>query len=199
MLKVALTGGIASGKTAVSNLFEALGVPVIDADLLSRQAVAPGSVGLELVVNRFGEEVLDTEGSLDRAALRKIVFSDKMARTDLEAIIHPEVRRLTTDAIEQHSAAGADYCLVVIPLLVETQQQNKYDHVIVVDVSEETQIRRVMQRDDSTEDQAKKILSSQATRDQRLAVADTVIDNSGSMQALEVQVNAVHQELLSLG
>lgn len=196
MLTVALSGGIASGKTAVSNLFQSLGVPVIDADILSREAVAPGTAGLEAIRQRFGDDVIDTNESLNRARLRQIVFSDERARKDLEAIVHPEVRRLTTEALRTHRRENVPYCVVVIPLLVETNQQDRYDHVIIVDVCEQTQISRVMQRDGSTEAQARKILSSQATREERLAVADTVIDNSGTLEGLTTRIEAVHQSLL---
>lgn len=198
MLTVALSGGIASGKTAVSDIFKSLGVPVIDADILSRKAVAPGTRGLEAIRQRFGIEVIDANESLDRARLRQIVFSDRQARKDLESIIHPEVRRLTAEALNQHKKNEAPYCLVVIPLLVETKQYDKYDHVIIVDVGEQTQIERVMQRDDSTEEQARKILSSQATREARLAIANTVVDNSGTLADLKSRVNSIHQSLLTM-
>ncbi len=193
---IGLSGGIASGKTAVSDIFQSLGVPVIDADLLSRQAVEPGSAGLTLIRQRFGDEVISPDGSLNRSQLREVVFSDKTARADLESIVHPEVRRLTDLRLEQHRAENVAYCLVVIPLLLETGQQDKYDHIIIVDVSTDTQIHRVMQRDDSSEAHARQILKSQADREQRLAIADSVIDNSGSIEALQPQVQAIHQLLL---
>ena len=198
MLTVALSGGIASGKTAVSDLFHSLGVPVIDADLLSREAVAPDTPGLTAIRQRFGDNVIAADESLDRAALREIVFSDDKARSDLESIVHPEVRRLTQAALKQHASNNAAYCLIVIPLLVETGQQNSYDHVIIVDVRTETQLSRVMQRDGSSQEQAQKIISSQATRAQRLAVADSVIDNSGALETLRPQVEALHRKLLSI-
>lgn len=198
MLTVALSGGIASGKTAVSDTFNTLGVPVVDADLLSRQAVAAGTPGLAAIRKRFGEEVIATDDSLNRARLRQIIFSDENARADLEAIVHPEVRRLTQVALDKHRADNAPYCLIVIPLLVETGQQNKYDHVIIVDVSTETQLDRVMQRDGSTREHALKILSSQATRAQRLAVADSVIDNSDTLNSLRPQVESLHRKLLAI-
>jgi dephospho-CoA kinase len=196
MLKVALSGGIASGKTSVSDQFQSLGVPVIDADLLSREAVAVGTPGLGSICRRFGADIIDESGALDRKKLRQIVFNNSEARADLESIVHPEVRRLTTEALQRFEDDNAPYCVVVIPLLVETAQQDHYDHVIIVDVGEETQIRRVMQRDGSTEQQARKILESQAKRSQRLAIADTVIDNSGSVESLATQVDTIHQTLL---
>ncbi len=198
MLSVALTGGIASGKTAVSDAFSALGVPVIDADILSRQAVEPGSSGLNQIQSRFGNHVIAADGSLDRKQLREIVFSDDTARKELEAIVHPEVRRLTLESLARHREAQAPYCIVVIPLLVETNQQTKYDHVVVVDVSVETQIQRVTERDGSSAEQARNILASQATREERLAVADDVIVNNGSLDALQKEVEKLHQKLMQL-
>ncbi len=195
MLTVALTGGIASGKTAVSNAFSDLGVPVVDADVLSRQAVEPESPGLKAITKRFGQSVIDSDESLNRKALRQIVFNDAQSRKDLEAIVHPEVRRLTEEALHKHRLDNAPYCIVVIPLLVETNQHDKYDHVVVVDVSEETQLERVTSRDGSTTQQAQKILASQATREQRLAVADSVISNTGTLEELHVQVKALHRQL----
>ena len=198
MLSVALTGGIASGKTAVSDAFEELGIPVVDADILSREAVAPGSSGLEKIHKRFGNEVITKDGALDRQQLRNIVFNDKASRKDLEAIVHPEVRKLTLAALKKHRNEKAPYCIVVIPLLVETNQQDRYDHIIVVDVSVETQIQRVTERDGSSREQAEKILASQASREQRLAVANDVICNTGSLSDLQAKVEKLHQKLLLL-
>ena len=195
MLTVALTGGIASGKTAVSNAFRDLGVPIVDADILSRRAVEPESAGLKAITTRFGQSVIASDGSLDRTALRHIVFNDEQSRKDLEAIVHPEVRRLTTQALQRHRLDNVQYCIVVIPLLVETNQQDKYDHIVVVDVSEETQLARVTNRDGNTTMQAQKILASQASREQRLALADSVISNSGTLEDLHQQVKALHQKL----
>ena len=198
MLTVALTGGIASGKTAVSDAFGALGIPIVDADILSREAVAPGSSGLQKIRIRFGNDVITENGALDRQQLRNIVFNDNTSRKDLEAIVHPEVRKLTQAALEKHREEKAPYCIVVIPLLVETNQQDNYDHIVVVDVSAETQIQRVTERDGSSREQAKKILASQTSRDQRLAVANDVISNTGSLDDLQAEVEKLHQRLLVL-
>jgi dephospho-CoA kinase len=198
MLRVALTGGIASGKTTVSNAFLALGVPVVDADILARQAVAIDSLGLRKVTDRFGLEILQNDGSLDRAKLREIIFSDSSARADLESIVHPEVRRLTNELINTFEQSGHPYCLIVIPLLVETGQQDRYDHIVVVDVAVETQIKRLQSRDGGTVDDAKKILNSQASRDDRLAIADDVITNNGDISGINKQVNDLHDALLKL-
>lgn len=198
MLRVALSGGIASGKTTVSDSFGDLGVPIIDADLLARQAVAPGSNGLQEIITRFGSGVTSSDGTLDRKHLRTLVFNDKIARTDLEAIIHPEVRRLTQNHLEEHRKSGSPYTLIVIPLLVETNQQNSYDRVIIVDVARETQLSRIIARDGSSAELAEKILASQVTREQRLLAADDVIHNECSKAELLVQVKNLHQKLTLL-
>lgn len=198
MMRVALSGGIASGKTTVSNQFETLGVPVIDADVLARVAVEPASPGLHAIVKKFGNQVLLANGELDRKALRGIIFDDSDARSDLEAIIHPQVRQLTQAQLSSHRKDGADYCVVVIPLLVETNQQQSYDHIIIVDVDPQTQIDRLLKRDDTTLDQAKKILASQASRQQRLDIADDVITNSGSVEEIEAQVQQLHEKLMKI-
>lgn len=198
MMRVALTGGIASGKTTVSDTFSELGVPVADADVLSRQAVQINSPGLKLIADRFGSTILQADGTLDRAKLRSIIFDDEKARSDLEAIVHPEIRRLTNNQISTFEQAGHLYCLVVIPLLVETGQQKRYDHVVVVDVPVEVQLQRLRARDGSSEADAKKILSSQASRDQRLAIADSVIVNDAGIEHINQQVQALHNELTAL-
>lgn len=198
MMRVALTGGIASGKTTVSDTFANLGVPIADADILARVAVEVGSHGLEQITGRFGNSILQADGSLDRAKLRSVIFNDADARRDLEAIVHPEVRRLTNDLIESFESAGHPYCLVVIPLLVETAQQNRYDHVVVVDVDADIQLHRLLQRDGSTEAEAKRILQSQASREERLAVADSVIHNNRGVEELKDEVRATHKKLVDL-
>lgn len=198
MLRVALTGGIASGKTTVSNAFSALGVPIADADILARQAVAIDSPGLRQVTERFGVGILQADGSLNRAKLREIIFSDNNARADLESIVHPEVRRLTNELIEKFEQTGHPYCLIVVPLLVETGQQNRYDHIVVVDVAVEVQISRLQSRDGGTVDDAKKILNSQASRQDRLAIADNVITNNGDINDIHEQVKDLHEVLMKL-
>ena len=198
MMRVALSGGIASGKTTVSNAFAKHGVPIVDADLLAREVVAPGTEGLQLIVERFGADILNSAGALDRRQLRKIVFSNDDARADLEAIVHPLVRKLTQKNLEQHDADGALYCIVVIPLLVETGQHKQYDHVVIVDVDQEVQIDRLMARDKSTREQAQKIISSQAGKEQRLAIADDLIINRSTKIAVDLQVRKLHERLQRL-
>jgi dephospho-CoA kinase len=191
-LHVGLTGGIASGKSTVARLFAARGVPVIDTDDLAREAVAPGSDGLAAVVARFGPGVLAADGSLDRRALRRIVFESESekARRDLEAITHPRIRALLT---QRSSEAGGAYQIWVIPLLVEGKGRVRVDRVLLVDCPEALQIERVMQRDGSSREQAEAILAAQASRAERLSAADDVIVNDGDPARLEARVAELHQ------
>lgn len=187
--RVGLTGGIASGKSTVARLFEALGVPVIDTDVLSREVVAPGQPLLAQIAARFGAGVLTADGALDRAALRSVIFSDPAARADLERLTHPAIRALLE---ERSAAAGGEYQIHAIPLLVETGGRDRVDRVLVVDCSEELQIRRLQARDGSTLEQARAILAAQATRAARLAAADDVIENDGDLALLRDRVAALH-------
>lgn len=195
-LKIAVTGGIASGKTAVTQRFEALGVRVIDADLVSRELVEPGQVSLAEIVQRFGAQVLQPDSRLDRRALRQIVFGDAQARRDLEAILHPRVReRLRTDT----DAASGAYVLLAIPLLAEsTYPYDWLDRVLVVDVPRAVQVARVMRRDSVTQLEAEQSLAAQASRAARLALANDVIVNDGSIDALDAVVARLHLHYLGL-
>ncbi len=177
MLRIALTGGIACGKTLVSDELAALGAVVIDADLVARQVVERGSAGLQEVVAHFGSSILLADGSLDRAALGELIFADADARAHLNAIIHPRVR---AEARRLEGDAPADGVVVhSIPLLVETGQQGAFDAVIVVDVAEDVQLRRLMDRNGLTETQALARVGAQVPRPERLAAATFVIDNTG--------------------
>jgi dephospho-CoA kinase len=191
--RVALTGGIASGKTMVAHLFAARGVPVIDTDVIARQVVEPGEPALAAVVDAFGAQVLGEDGRLDRRRMREHVFADAAARRRLESILHPAIR---AEMERQSRAAGGPYQLLVIPLLVESGRRDHVDRVLVVDVPEVTQVERLMRRDASTREQAEAALRAQATRDARLAFADDVIENSGDLAALEAQVAAFHRDYL---
>jgi dephospho-CoA kinase len=189
ILRVGLTGGIASGKTTVARLFAALGVPIIDADALSREITAPGTPLLRRIAERFGGTFIAADGSLDRRALRDVVFADPRARKDLEALTHPAILQ----AMEQRSAAaGGPYQVLAIPLLVEQHLAALVDRVLVVDCDEDLQIRRLQARDGSTVDQARAVLAAQASRAARLQAADDLITNDGDLQSLRVQVEQYH-------
>lgn len=190
---VALTGGIASGKTTVANLLAEHGALLIDSDQLAREVVEPGTPGLAQVVTRFGEQVLTQAGSLDRQALGDIVFADAAARADLNAIVHPLVRRRRAELIAQ---AAADQIVVsVIPLLVETGLVDQFDAVVVVDVPSQTQVARLVRRNDISPEQAQARLDAQASRAERLAAADWVVTNSGSRAELEAQVERLWSQM----
>jgi dephospho-CoA kinase len=189
MMRVALTGGIGSGKSEVSRLFDELGAVVVDADVLAREAVAAGTSGLEEVVRTFGADLLGSDGELDRPELGRRVFADPTARTQLEAIVHPRVRR-RADEIE--AAAPADAVVVHdIPLLVESGQAERFDAVVVVDVPEELQVQRLVDGRGMAEDDVRARIKAQAGREERLAVADHVIDNTGTREDLRPQVAEV--------
>lgn len=194
-LRIALTGGIASGKSRVADLFSALGVPVIDTDLIARQVVEPGQPALADVVETFGPGVLGADGRLDRRKLRELIFSDTTARQRLEAILHPAIR---AEMERQSSAAGGPYQMLVIPLLTEGGRRDHVDRVLVVDVPESLQVERLMNRDTVTKEQAMASLAAQATRSARLAIADDVISNSGSAEELRGKVAALHEQYLHL-
>ncbi|MGL5406092.1 MAG: dephospho-CoA kinase [Propionibacteriaceae bacterium] len=193
MLRVGLTGGIASGKTIVSDELMRYGAIIIDADVLAREVVAPGTNGLRQIAEHFGSKVLTADGSLDRSALASIVFADDKARAELNAIVHPLVRKR---AQELEVLASADAIVVhVIPLLVETRQADQFDVVVVVDISEEAQICRLMERNNLTREQAQARIAAQASREERIAVADIVVSNQGSRRELLVQCNKLWKEL----
>ena len=193
---VALTGGVAAGKSSVTRRFAALGVPVHDADVAAREVVAPGSEGLAAVVAAFGDEALDAEGRLDRPAMRRRVFADPAARRTLEGIIHPRVRHWL------HERALADttpYCLLAIPLLAENIAHYRWvDRLLLVDAPAELQLARLIARDGIDEALARRMLAQQARREERLALAHDVIDNSGDEARLDAQVAALHQRYLAL-
>lgn len=195
MLVIGLTGGIGSGKTAASDRFAELGAPVIDTDQLARELVAPGQPALADIVAAFGAECIDEHGQLHRARLRQRVFADTAARQRLEYILHPRIR---AQVRERLATLDAPYCLVVIPLLVETGMRDLVNRVLVVDVPEAVQIHRVMARDRVDAAQAQRILAAQASRAQRLALADDVLENSGALDTLRHQVTALHQQYLRL-
>ena len=191
---IAVTGGIASGKSEVTRRFEARGIQVLDADLISRELVEPGKPALTEIAHRFGDGVIDAAGRLDRRALREIVFADVDARRDLEAILHPRVRATLRE--RAHDATGP-YVLLAIPLLVESGDYAWVDRVLVVDVPREMQVGRVMRRDGIDRNAAEALLAAQASREARLARASDVIVNDGSLDALDAAVERLHGRFLA--
>jgi len=194
-LRIGLTGGIASGKSSVAQRFAELGVPVIDADESARIVVAPGSPGLADVVSQFGENLLTPDGELDRRLLRNLIFSDPGRRRQLEAILHPLIR---ADMEHRASIASGPYLVMAIPLLIESGGRGRIDRVLVVDVDEEVQLKRLMERDGGTMEQAKAILAVQASRANRLQAADDVLPNVGSLSELRHGVDQLHRRYLGL-
>jgi dephospho-CoA kinase len=196
MVRVGLTGGIASGKSAVAAELAARGAIIIDADVLAREVVEPGTSALAAISDRFGPQVL-SDGQLDRTRLAQIVFADPLARRDLERIVHPAVR---ARAIDLERAAGRAAVVVhVIPLLVETGQQEDFDLVVTVDVDHETQIKRLIARNGYTRAEAESRIAAQASREDRRIAADVVLDNTGSVAQLREQIDALWAELGSAG
>ena len=194
MFRVALTGGIASGKSMVAAELAARGAIIIDADVLAREVVEPGTPALAAIIDRFGDHVV-TEGRLDRSRLAQLVFADPLARRDLERIVHPAVR---VRAAELERAAGPAAIVVhVIPLLIETGQQGDFDLVVTVDVDHETQIQRLMVRNGFTRTEAESRVAAQASREDRKIAADVVVDNTGSVTQLREQIDALWAELSS--
>ena len=190
-LRIGLTGGIASGKTTVANLFVELGVPIIDTDVIAREVVEPGQPAIEEIRARFGDAVITKSGSLNRAAMRKLVFLDDKARADLEAILHP---RIGVEARRQSEALNGSYQIIAVPLLVNSALLQFVDRVLVVDCQEEKQIERLLKRDSGTLEEARRILASQSSRDERLAIADDVIRNDSDLGYLKKQVIALHEK-----
>ena len=195
MLRIGLTGGIGSGKSTTAELFAALGVPVIDADLIARELVEPGQPALAEIVAAFGDDAVDAQGNVDRRRLRQRVFADLTQRKRLEAILHP---RIHAEMARRTRAQSAPYVVLVIPLLLEADQRDLVDRVLVVDASPEAQRQRAGKRDGLTAEQVDAMLAAQCNRRQRLDQADDVIDNNGDLRALQRQVNALHRRYLDL-
>lgn len=194
-LRVGLTGGIASGKSTVAQLFAELGVPVIDADRIARRVVEPGSPGLQRVIVRFGAGFLAPDGTLDRRALRELIFKDSDAKRDLEGILHPLIR---AEMQRQAEVTTGPYLILEIPLLAESGRPAGVDRVLVVDAEEPDQIARLRARDGSSEQQACAILAAQASRAERLRLADDILDNSGRPADLRHGVERLHRRYLDL-
>ncbi|EGQ7694685.1 dephospho-CoA kinase [Vibrio vulnificus] len=195
-LVIGLTGGIASGKTTVANLFQQhFAIDIVDADIVARQVVAPGSAGLTAIVDHFGVDILTHEGELDRGQLRQRIFAHSEEKQWLNALLHPVIRR---KMIEDLAQVSSPYALLVVPLLVENQLQTLCDRVLVVDVEEKTQLQRTMDRDGVDEQQVRAILKAQASRHERLALADDVIKNESKDQDLLQQITDLHQKYLAM-
>ncbi|MGQ7843029.1 dephospho-CoA kinase [Granulosicoccus sp. 3-233] len=197
MQLVGLTGGIASGKSLVSSTFEQLGIPVIDADLLAREVVEPGSRGLQALAAHFGPDILTSGGELNRAVLRSLVFADESERKFLDDTLHPLIRQLSDQRVTALSQEAHPYIIFAVPLLLETGQQDRFDRIVVVDVPESVQMARLLARDGSSEKEARAILASQATREDRLSIADDVINNAGSIDDTRKQVSALHEKYIA--
>jgi dephospho-CoA kinase len=195
MLRVGLTGGIGSGKSTVADLFAGHGVPVIDTDVLARDVVRLGEPALDQIIREFGKDILDAQGNLDRGQLRTHVFNDPEARRRLEAILHPPIRAAV---LRELSVLQAPYCMIVVPLLIETDFREFIDRVLVVDADEILQLERTAVRDRVAREAARKIVAAQAKREERLAYADDVITNSGTLEYLRREVARLHAKYLAL-
>lgn len=194
-LVIGLTGGVASGKTSVSEALAAAGVRVVDTDVLARQVVAIGSPGLVNLIEAFGPDILNADGTLDRRGMRERVFADAAAKSRLEAIVHPRIHALARDAVR---TAVSAYVLLVVPLLVESGRYDWVDRVVVVDIAEAVQLERLLRRDGVGEEIATAMLRAQASRAQRLIAADEVIGNSGTLEQLRQQALVAHRRYLTL-
>jgi dephospho-CoA kinase len=196
---IGLTGGIGSGKTTVSNLFAQLGAGIVDTDLIAHQITAPGGKAIPLIRDHFGAEFIDNGGALDRAKMRSLVFQNPEAKKALEEITHPLIRQETLRQAGQLADAGAPYLLLVVPLLIESGAWiDQIDYLVVVDCPEETQIQRVMHRSNLSRTEVEAILKAQASRQERLALANTVIDNQGKLSELKSAVQELHQKILGI-
>jgi dephospho-CoA kinase len=193
VLHIGLTGGVASGKSTVAALFAARGAPVIDTDRLAREAVVPGSPTLAAVLAAFGADFALPDGSLDRRRLRELVFAEPARRRQLEAILHPAIRAAQEREL---GSLAAPYALIAVPLLTETGQRSRFDRVLVVDCPPELQKSRLIERDHETPERAEAMLAAQASRAERLAIADDVIENVGTRAELERAVDQLHHEYL---
>lgn len=195
MLAIGLTGGIGSGKTTVANFFADLGITIIDTDILARHVVQSGSKALQKIVDHFGNEILNKDLTLNRNKLAGKIFNDPEEKTWLETLLHPLIREEVTKA---KNKVSSPYCIIVIPLLVETMPNPDIDRILVVEAPQSLQISRVQHRDQRPESEISAIIQSQASSDERLAVADDVIMNDGNLETLKADINELHKKYLSL-
>ena len=191
---IGLTGGIGSGKTAVSNCFQELGITIVDADLASRVVVEKGKPSLESIEEHFGSDILNESGELDRGKLREIIFNSDSEKQWLESLLHPAIAKQIQNEL---SSSKSPYTILVSPLLLETNQKDFCSKVLVVDVPVETQVSRTLARDGVSEEQINSIIDSQIDRNERLALADEVVSNNGTIEDLEVAVRELHNKFLS--
>lgn len=195
MFVVGVTGGIGSGKTAATDHFQTLGIDVVDADLASRVVVEPGTDALQRIAEHFGANILQADGALDRAALRRIIFQDPAAKQWLEQLLHPLIG---AEIQHQLRNAASPYVILVSPLLVEAGQNRFCNRILVIDVPEDIQLQRTVTRDNNDPDQVRRIIASQASRAQRLERADDIIENNGGLEQLHAAVEKMHQSYLLL-
>ena len=194
-LVVGLTGGIGSGKTTVANGFSALGVPVIDTDKLARELVEPGQPALDEIISTFGSEAISANGQLDRDYMRQLIFTDNSRKSQLEAILHPRIRQRVRTLLAD---IRSPYCIVVIPLLLETGQTDLIDRILVVDAPEKEQLTRVAARDSLSDNAIKAIIRSQVDRNTRLAAADDIIVNDRGMSELTGHIRKLHRHYMDI-
>jgi dephospho-CoA kinase len=195
VLRIGLTGGIASGKSLIANCFNAFGIPVIDTDVIARDVVKPGQPALDEIREQFGAAVLTADGHLDRRAMRELAFDDAAQRKRLEAILHPRIQHA---ALERSARAGGPYQVLVVPLLVESGFNQFTDRVLVADCPSHLQASRLRARDGEDPARIERILATQLSREERLRAADDVIDNSGSVESTLAQVEALHERYLAI-
>lgn len=192
---IGLTGGIASGKTTVANLFSDKGIQLVDADIVAREVVEPNSLGLKEIINHFGESILLEDQTLDRAKLREIIFNNPQQKAWLDALLHPLIRQQMETQLEEINSA---YGLFIVPLLFENKLEYLCDRILVVDVDRETQIHRTQERDAVSKAQVEKIIQSQVSQEERLKKADDILVNDGDICNLSVKINHLHQKYLKL-
>jgi len=195
MLTIGLTGGIGSGKSATAKLFAELGVPVIDTDIIAREVAAPGQPALVEIVQLFGPGILNSDGQLNRPALRRVIFADAAKRRQLETILHP---RIQTEMLRQAAALTAPYCIFVIPLLLEAKQQHLVNRILVIDCDDSTRRQRLKIRDQMSDAEIDHVFAAQISREERLTAADEIIDNNSNLEQLRAQVNQLHRHYIKL-
>ena len=195
MLKIGLTGGIASGKSTVCKLFSRHNIPIIDADIIAQDLVKPNQIAFNDIVKTFGTAILQDDGTLDRQQLRRLIFSDKAAKRQLETILHPLIQQRLT---QQISKKQSPYCILAIPLLIEANMRHLVDHVLVIDAHPDIQLKRLCQRDNMAPADALAIIKQQTSRAQRMMIADDIIDNNHAIHMLIPMVDDLHQKYINL-